>query len=47
MTRESLDQWPYVVAAYVVAVLATALMLGWSWIAMRRAERRREDAKRK
>lgn len=47
MIRESLDQWPYVLAAYGVTIVATVLLAGWSWIAMRRAERRREDAKRK
>lgn len=47
MMRESLDQWPYVLAAYGVAALATLAMVGWSWIAMRRAEERREDARRK
>lgn len=45
--REGLDQWGFVVAAYVVAVLGTLLLVGWSWLAMRAAERRREDARRK
>ena len=45
--REGLDQWGFVVAAYVVAVLGTLLLVGWSWLAMHAAERRREDARRK
>lgn len=44
--RESLDQWPYVLAAYALTVAATLLLVGWSWLSMRRAERRREDARR-
>lgn len=47
MIRESLDQWPYVLAAYGVTVLATVLLAGWSWIAMRRAEKRRENTRGK
>lgn len=47
MIRESLDQWPFVLAAYAVAILTTLALVGWSWIAMRHAEQRREDAKRK
>ena len=47
MMRESIDQWPYVIAAYVLAAIGTLLLVGWSWWSMRRAEKRREDAKRK
>ena len=43
--REALDQWDFVVAAYVVGVAGTALMAGWSWLAMRRAETRRERSR--
>jgi heme exporter protein CcmD len=45
--REGLDHWPYVIAAYAVAVVATLAMVGWSWLAMRRAERKREETRRK
>ncbi|BBC73623.1 conserved hypothetical protein [Altererythrobacter sp. B11] len=45
--REGLDQWNFVLAAYAVTILATLVLLGWSWLAMRRAERRREEARRK
>jgi len=40
--REGLDQWPFVVAAYALGVVGTLLLVGWSWLAMRRAERRRD-----
>ena len=47
MMRESIDQWPYVIAAYVLAAIGTLLLVGWSWIAMKRAEKRRENSRRK
>ena len=45
--REALDQWNFVIAAYVIGVGATLLLVGWSWLAMRRAEKRREEARGK
>lgn len=45
--RESLDHWPFVIAAYLVVLLGTLALVGWSWRAMRRAEKRREEARRK
>ena len=45
--RESLDHWPFVIAAYAIAILGTLALIGWSWLAMRRAEMRREEAKRR
>jgi hypothetical protein len=45
MTREALDQWNFVVAAYVVGVVATAGMVTWAWLSMRRAERRRDRSR--
>ncbi|WP_305096117.1 hypothetical protein [Croceibacterium aestuarii] len=45
--RESLDQWHFVIAAYVIGVGVTLLLVGWSWLAMKRAEKRREEARRK
>jgi len=44
--RETLEQWNFVIAAYAVTVGATLALVGWSWLAMRTAERRR-DAGRK
>jgi hypothetical protein len=43
--REALDQWTFVAAAYVVTAAGTLALVGWSWLAMRAAERRR-DAER-
>jgi hypothetical protein len=45
--REGLDQWEFVIAAYAIGVLGTLAMAGWSWLAMKRAEARREEVKRK
>lgn len=44
--REALDQWDFVMAAYVVGIGALAVLLIWSWRAMRRAELRRDEVKR-
>ena len=41
MTHESLNQWNFVVAAYVIGVGGTLITVGWSWLAMRRAEAHR------
>ena len=43
--REALDQMAFVHAAYAVTVIGTLALVGWSWLAMRRAERRREEAR--
>jgi hypothetical protein len=43
--REALDQWDFVIAAYVVAVAGTLGMIAWSWVAMKRAEKRRESVR--
>jgi len=43
--REALDPWPFVIAAYALGVCATLALALWSWLAMRRAERRREEAR--
>ena len=45
--REGLDQWEFVIAAYALGVLGTLAMAAWSWLAMRRAEARPEEVKRK
>jgi hypothetical protein len=44
---EALDQWNFVIAAYVVGVSATLAMVGWAWWDMRRAEAKRDRVKRK
>jgi uncharacterized membrane protein YgdD (TMEM256/DUF423 family) len=43
--RETLDPWIFVYAAYALGVGGTALMLGWSWLAMRTAEARRDKSR--
>ncbi|WP_228243265.1 heme exporter protein CcmD [Porphyrobacter sp. GA68] len=45
--REALDQWDFVIAAYAVTVAGLALLLVWSWLSMRSAERRRDAARDK
>ena len=45
--RESLDQMDFVTAAYSLSILVTLALVIWSWQAMRRAERRREESRRK
>ncbi len=47
LMREALDQWNFVIAAYAVTVIGTLLLVGWSWLAMRAAEKRREEGRRK
>ncbi|RJY10135.1 heme exporter protein CcmD [Aurantiacibacter aquimixticola] len=45
--REALDQMVFVYAAYGVTVLGTLALMAQSWLAMRRAEKRRDEAKRR
>ena len=47
MNRESLPQWDFVLAAYAVLIVAMAALIVWSWHSMRRAEKRREELKRR
>lgn len=44
---EGLQQWDFVLAAYVIGVTGTAIMIGWALAAMRAAERRRDKARGK
>jgi hypothetical protein len=44
--RETLDPWPFVIAAYAIGIGGTLALLAWSWLAMRRAERRRDGARK-
>jgi hypothetical protein len=43
---ESLDPWPFVIAAYSLGIVGTLALVAWSGFAMRSAERRREDSRR-
>jgi hypothetical protein len=45
--REALDPWPFVIAAYALSIAATLVLATWSWLAMRRAEKRRDEARAK
>lgn len=45
--REALDQWDFVIASYIIGVAGTFAMVGWSWLSMKRAEAKREKARRK
>jgi hypothetical protein len=42
---EGLNHWTFVIASYAIGVGATGALIGWSWIAMRRAEARRERSR--
>ena len=44
---ESFDQWSFVYAAYAIGVGATLVMVAASWLAMRRAEARRDKVRGK
>jgi len=43
--RETFDPWLFVISAYVLGIGGTVLMTAWSWIAMRRAEARRDRSR--
>ena len=47
MQYEALNQWHFVIAAYAIGLGGTATLVVQSWLAMRRAERRREEGRRK
>lgn len=38
-----MNPWPFVIAAYALAVSGTAVVTLWSWAGMRRAEREAEN----
>ena len=43
--REGLDHWPFILASYVLAIGGTLLLVAQSWLAMKRAETRRERSR--
>lgn len=47
MQYEALNQWQFVIAAYAVGLGATVVLLAQSWLAMRKAEARREQGREK
>jgi hypothetical protein len=40
--RETLDPWPFVIAAYALTIAGTLLLTAWAAWSMRRAEARRD-----
>lgn len=45
--REALDHWTFVLAAYAVGVIGTLGMVAWAWLSMRRAEKRRDQSRKR
>jgi hypothetical protein len=45
--REALDQWNFVLAAYAVGIVGTLGMVAWAWLSMRRAEKRRDESRKR
>ncbi len=43
--HEKLDQWQFVIAALAIGVIGTLVLVGWSLLAMLRAEARRDKAR--
>jgi hypothetical protein len=43
--REALDQWNFVLAAYALGIAGTLATAIWSWVAMKRAEARRDRSR--
>lgn len=43
--REALDQWDFVIAAYALGVGGTLATVIWTWLAMVRAETKRDRAR--
>ena len=41
-----MNQLVFVTAAYIIAIGATALLTGWAWLSMRRAESAVEELPR-
>ena len=42
---DALNHWPFVLAAYAVGIGGTAALVLHSWLAMRRAETRRDKSR--
>lgn len=42
---ENLNHWTFVIASYAIGVGGTVVLVGWSWLAMRRAEARRDRSR--
>lgn len=42
-----MNPWPFVIAAYAVAVIATAGLIAWAYALMRRAEAAADELRRR
>lgn len=45
--REAMDPWTFVIASYAIGVGSTAILIAWSLLTMKRAERRRDDTRKR
>ena len=45
--REAMDPWTFIAASYAIGVGATAAMIAWSLMSMKRAEKRRDEARKR
>ncbi len=43
--RETFDMMAFVHGAYAVTIVSVAALLVWSWMAMRKAEKKRDEAR--
>ncbi len=42
-----MDQWDYVIAVYVIAIIGTLALIGWCYAGLKHTEKRLEDIKSK
>ena len=42
-----MNHWPFVIAAYGIAIGGTVALLAWAYVTMRRAEAAADEVKRK
>ncbi|HUD29461.1 MAG TPA: hypothetical protein VMQ93_11360 [Novosphingobium sp.] len=45
--REAMDPWTFVAASYAIGVGATLAMVAWALLTMRRAEKRRDESRKR
>jgi hypothetical protein len=43
--HEGLNHWTFVFASYAIGAATTVALVAWSWLAMRRAEARRDRSR--
>ena len=42
-----MNQWPFVIAVYIIGIVGTIGLVGYCWAVLKRAEKRLEEIKRK